>query len=69
MGEKLFSVPWRLWRRDIANKHFVLDVDQDRLSSAPGFDKDDWPDMQDPTWGGIYLLIMELSQSEISDYD
>ncbi|MGE9760104.1 PRC-barrel domain-containing protein [Pseudomonas sp. PDM20] len=35
MGEKLFAVTWR---RDTANKRFVLDVDLDRLSSAPGFD-------------------------------
>jgi len=25
-------------------------VDKERLESAPGFDKDDWPDMADPTW-------------------
>lgn len=50
MGEKLFAVPWSALRLDTVNKRFLLDVDKDRLSSAPGFDKDDWPDMQDPTW-------------------
>ena len=29
---------------------FVLAIDKERLSQAPGFDKDNWPDMQDPTW-------------------
>jgi len=32
------------------NKRFLLDVDKDSLKNAPGFDKDDWPDMADQTW-------------------
>ena len=50
MGEKLFAVPWSALKLDTVNKRFVLAVDKDRLSHAPGFDKDNWPDMQDPTW-------------------
>nr|WP_263864836.1 MULTISPECIES: hypothetical protein [unclassified Pseudomonas] len=38
MGEKQFAIPWSLLRLDTVNKRFVLDVDQDRLSSAPRFD-------------------------------
>jgi len=34
----------------LANKRFTLSVDKERLGSAPGFDKDDWPDMDDPAW-------------------
>jgi hypothetical protein len=30
----------------------ILDVPKERLESAPGFSKDDWPDMADRTWGG-----------------
>jgi len=33
------------------NHRFILDVDKERLKNAPGFDKDDWPDMADQTWG------------------
>lgn len=50
VGEKLFAVPWEALKLDTENKRFVLDVNKDRLSSAPGFDKDHWPDMADPTW-------------------
>ncbi|HVW64904.1 MAG TPA: PRC-barrel domain-containing protein [Nitrosospira sp.] len=50
IGEKLFAVPWRALKLDTANKRFALNVDKERLESAPGFDKDDWPDMADPTW-------------------
>ncbi|MBK1646175.1 photosystem reaction center subunit H [Thiocapsa imhoffii] len=50
MGEKLFAVPWSALTLDTENKRFVLNVDKDRLESAPGFDKDMWPDMADPSW-------------------
>ena len=36
---------------DEDEKQFVLDVDKAALENAPGFDKDDWPDMADPEWG------------------
>jgi sporulation protein YlmC with PRC-barrel domain len=50
MGDKLFAVPWNALTLDTENKRFILNVDKERLESAPGFDKDDWPDMADPTW-------------------
>jgi sporulation protein YlmC with PRC-barrel domain len=50
MGDKLFAVPWNALTLDTENKRFILDVEKDRLESAPGFDKDDWPDMADPSW-------------------
>lgn len=50
MGEKLFAVPWEALKLDTENKRFVLDVKKDRLENAPGFNKDQWPDMADPTW-------------------
>ena len=55
MGEKLFAVPWQALHLDTVNKRFVLNVDKERLKSAPGFDKDAWPDMADVNWaGGIH---------------
>jgi sporulation protein YlmC with PRC-barrel domain len=50
MGEKLFAVPWSAMTLDTTNKRFLLNVDSARLEDAPGFDKDHWPDMADPTW-------------------
>jgi len=50
MGEKLFAVPWQALHLDTANQRFVLDVDKERLQTAPGFDKDAWPDMSDAQW-------------------
>ena len=50
MGQKLFAVPWAALTLDTENKRFVLNVEKDRLKSAPGFDKDHWPNMADPSW-------------------
>jgi len=50
LGEKLFAVPWKALKLDTENKRFILDVSKERLKNAPGFDKDDWPDMADTTW-------------------
>ena len=50
IGDKLFAVPWHALTLDTTNKRFVLDVEKDRLDNAPGFDKDQWPDMADTAW-------------------
>ncbi len=50
MGDKLFAVPWDALTLDTLNKRFMLNVDKQRLENAPGFDKDQWPDMADQAW-------------------
>ena len=50
MGDKLFAVPWSALTLDTKNKRFVLNVEKDRLKDAPGFNKEDWPDMADQSW-------------------
>lgn len=51
MGGKLFAIPWNSISYDKEDECFILNVDKDRLRDAPGFDKDNWPDMEDRTWG------------------
>ena len=51
MGDKLFAIPWSRLSLDEGRKVFVLDVDRATLEKAPGFDKDNWPDMADHAWG------------------
>jgi sporulation protein YlmC with PRC-barrel domain len=51
MGDKLFAVPWQALQLDTVNKRFILDIPKERLESAPGFDKDAWPDMASPEFG------------------
>jgi sporulation protein YlmC with PRC-barrel domain len=47
MGDKLFAVPWNALKVDEDEKCFVLNVDRRTIEQAPGFDKDNWPDMSD----------------------
>ncbi|MGK5019113.1 PRC-barrel domain-containing protein [Janthinobacterium sp. LB2P10] len=50
MGDKLFAVPWDSLSLDHVNKRFLLNVEKDQLKNAPGFDKNNWPDMGSETW-------------------
>jgi uncharacterized protein YrrD len=51
MGDKLFAVPWAALSLNDDRDGFILNVDQGVMEEAPGFDKDEWPDFADPTWG------------------
>jgi len=50
LGSKLFAVPWSALVLDTDRECFVLDVPEDRLRNAPGFDPNSWPSMADPRW-------------------
>ena len=50
LGNKLFAVPWSALTLDAGEKQFILDIARERLENAPGFDKDHWPSMADPSW-------------------
>jgi len=55
LGDKLFALPWTLikptnvpeGRKDYT---FLLNVDKAKLEKAPGFPKNNWPDISTPTW-------------------
>ncbi len=51
IGEKFFAVPWRALHLDADKKRFVLNVSKEKLEHAPGFDKSDWPDFADRSFG------------------
>jgi sporulation protein YlmC with PRC-barrel domain len=52
LGGKLFAVPFHAFKfhHDGDNKFFVLNISEDKLKGAPGFDSNHWPDMADPNW-------------------
>lgn len=51
VGDKLFAIPWNALRVNTQEHKFVLEADKNTLEAAPGFDKDNWPDMADQSWG------------------
>ena len=50
IGDKLFAVPLEAFDIDRKDEHFILDVTKDRLESAPGFDKSNWPTTADQSF-------------------
>ena len=54
-GDKLFAAPWQSLTAVPADGIFIIDQSEKRLKKAPGFDKNNWPDVNDKSWGaGIY---------------
>jgi sporulation protein YlmC with PRC-barrel domain len=49
MGDRLFAVPWGSLSYERTNDVCMMKVDKELLKNAPGFDKNNWPDMSDPT--------------------
>ena len=49
MGDKLFAIPWNSFSYDPTEEAFVLDADKRLLENAPGFDKNNWPDISNTT--------------------
>lgn len=51
LGEKHFALPWEALDYSVDRAAYVLDVDPDLLERAPGFRRDQAPDMSDRRWG------------------
>ena len=47
MGDKLFAIPWASLRVDLEEECLRMDIDQETLEKAPGFNKDNWPEPKD----------------------
>lgn len=56
VGDKLFAVPWdalqvkQVGDREDDNWIATMNVSQEMLETAKGFNKDNWPDMADERW-------------------
>lgn len=50
LGEKLFAIPYSAFEYNVTNKEYVMNVPQERLKDAPGFDSSHWPAMSDEQW-------------------
>ena len=55
IGDKLFTVPFSLLKAPAVREgsdlaYFTLDVDKAKLENAPRFPKDQWPNVDEPSW-------------------
>jgi sporulation protein YlmC with PRC-barrel domain len=49
-NDKLFAVPWEALTISFHDKKFILNVSKETLKSAPGFNRNKWPDVADFGW-------------------
>jgi sporulation protein YlmC with PRC-barrel domain len=80
IGKKYFAIPFHQMKIDADRHAFILNQTRAALESAPGFDKDHWPDTNfhpssnETAWGGFmgpntgseYLLFHRSTMSELS---
>lgn len=50
MGDKLFAIPWAALAHSPNGEYLMLNIQAEKLAKAPGFNKNDWPDMKDKNW-------------------
>lgn len=62
IGDKYFAVPWGALKMSADQKAFVLDISKRDLKKAPGFDKSNWPDMNDQGWVVTIYEFYEVPQ-------
>jgi hypothetical protein len=53
LGDKFFAIPWNALTFSQPEQIFILNVAREKLEHAPGFDKDNWPDMAERQWGSV----------------
>lgn len=62
LGDKYFAVPCEAMVLSGDKEQFILNVKEDHLKKAPGFDKDKWPDMSRPEWAAGVYEFYDLDQ-------
>ncbi|MGH6611828.1 MAG: PRC-barrel domain-containing protein, partial [Burkholderiaceae bacterium] len=51
LNNKLFAFPLRAFKQGARwSDDFVLNISKDALNNTPGFDKNNWPDLNDKRW-------------------
>jgi sporulation protein YlmC with PRC-barrel domain len=49
--DKYHAVPLRAFQPSADGTHLTLSADKEKLAQAQGFDKDNWPNPSNPSWG------------------
>ena len=67
MGKKLFPFPLSKFRVTADGDELVLDVPEDRLRKAPGFDRSKWPDWNAPGYRGTVDQYYESRDERVQN--
>jgi sporulation protein YlmC with PRC-barrel domain len=68
IGGKLFPVPWKSLAALPSEGIFFLNRSKKQLEKAPGFDKNNLPDMGDVHWGEEITQFYQASREEREDF-
>ena len=52
LGDNLYALPPNALTLSSDRKYLASDISKEKLTGAPHFEKGQWPDMSNPTWGG-----------------
>jgi sporulation protein YlmC with PRC-barrel domain len=64
-NDKLFAVPWEALTISFHDKKFIFNVSKETLKSAPGFNRNKWPDVADFGWLAKEIPVpMNLNNTE-----
>jgi len=61
IGNKLLAIPWSALTVDEARTRLVLDASKEQLESAPAFERNRWPSMEDRNWANEIHTYYEAS--------
>ncbi|WP_094228805.1 PRC-barrel domain-containing protein [Methanolobus psychrotolerans] len=59
IGDKYFAVPWDALRKKTGEHKFIVDIDKEKLENAPGFDKENWPGIEEKDYREHVNMISE----------
>lgn len=54
IGEKYIAVPPSAFNQGPEGEQLVLNANKSKIEQAPGFTKDNWPDVENPAWGAYW---------------
>jgi sporulation protein YlmC with PRC-barrel domain len=54
VGEKYMAIPSSAFEYSADGNVLVLNADKAKIDQAPGFTKDNWPDVENPAWGAYW---------------
>lgn len=67
LGDRLFVIPWQRLQVDTGNRCLIIDMEKDALAFAPGFGRDNWPDIGDPVWANEILNFYQDDHREFAE--
>ncbi|MCX6930425.1 MAG: PRC-barrel domain-containing protein [Verrucomicrobia bacterium] len=65
--EKLLAVPLSALTASEDQKHLILNADKAKVAAATGFDANDWPSVNNPSWGAEPVWQKDASKPAVPD--